>query len=38
MQALQKLEEGQKFHDVASQYSEDKARYGVHIPMLRTIS
>ena len=29
MEALQKLKEGQKFSEVATAYSEDKARQGV---------
>ena len=29
MEALEKLKEGQKFNEVASAYSEDKARQGV---------
>lgn len=29
MEALQKLQEGQKFNEVATAYSEDKARQGV---------
>ena len=29
MEAMEKLREGQKFSDVASKYSEDKARHGV---------
>ena len=29
MEAMAKLEEGQKFNEVASAYSEDKARQGV---------
>ena len=29
MEAMEKLKEGQKFSDVASKYSEDKARHGV---------
>ena len=33
MEALQKLQEGQKFNEVATAYSEDKARQGV-----RTVS
>ena len=29
MEALQKLKDGQKFNEVATAYSEDKARQGV---------
>jgi len=29
MEAMEKLREGQKFNEVASNYSEDKARQGV---------
>jgi len=29
MEAMEKLKEGQKFNEVASNYSEDKARQGV---------
>ena len=29
MEAMEKLREGQKFNEVASAYSEDKARQGV---------
>ena len=29
MEAMEKLREGQKFNEVASTYSEDKARQGV---------
>ena len=29
MEAMDKLKEGQKFSDVATKYSEDKARHGV---------
>ena len=29
MEAMEKLKEGQKFNEVASAYSEDKARQGV---------
>ena len=29
MEAMEKLKAGQKFNDVALQYSEDKARHGV---------
>lgn len=36
MEAMAKLEEGQKFNEVASAYSEDKARQGVSwLPMDR---
>lgn len=31
MEAMQKLKDGQKFNEVASAYSEDKARQGVSV-------
>ena len=31
MEAMEKLQSGQKFSDVAMTYSEDKARHGVNI-------
>ena len=31
MEAIQKLKDGQKFSEVASNYSEDKARHGVRM-------
>lgn len=31
MEAMEKLREGQKFNEVASTYSEDKARQGVSV-------
>ena len=30
MEAMQKLKDGQRFSEVATAYSEDKARQGVH--------
>lgn len=34
MEAMEKLKAGIRFSEVASQYSEDKARQGVRIPAL----
>ena len=34
MEAMQKLKEGQRFSEVATAYSEDKARQGVHFPQI----
>ena len=31
MEAMEKIKSGQKFNEVASQYSEDKARQGVSV-------
>ena len=31
MEAMEKIKAGQKFNEVATQYSEDKARHGVSI-------
>ena len=36
MEAMEKLREGQKFNEVASNYSEDKARQGVSNTATRT--
>jgi NIMA-interacting peptidyl-prolyl cis-trans isomerase 4 len=33
LEALEKLKGGMKFSEVAAQYSEDKARQGVWIPL-----
>ena len=35
MEAMQKLKDGQRFNEVASAYSEDKARQGVSFPALQ---
>jgi len=37
LEALEKLKGGMKFPEVAAQYSEDKARQGVWIPLFRHI-
>lgn len=34
MEALEKIKSGQKFNEVAAQYSEDKARSGVRLNRL----
>ena len=35
MEAMQKLKDGKRFNEVASAYSEDKARQGVSFPALQ---
>jgi hypothetical protein len=37
LEALEKLKGGMKFPEVAAQYSEDKARQGVWIPLFKHI-
>jgi len=37
LEALEKLKGGMKFPEVAAQYSEDKARQGVWIPLIKHI-
>lgn len=34
LEALEKLQNGEKFNEVASKYSEDKARSGVSTPSI----
>ena len=36
MEAMEKLQAGMKFNEVASQYSEDKARQGVSLFLTRS--
>jgi hypothetical protein len=38
LEALEKLKGGMKFPEVASQYSEDKARQGVWIPYIQALT
>ena len=38
MEAMEKIKAGQKFNEVASQYSEDKARQGVSALLVCSIS
>lgn len=38
MEAMQKLKDGQRFSEVASTYSEDKARQGVRFSTINRLS